>query len=60
MKPLEDYEQPLLEYELIDWSRPAKPMPPYKPDIRLLTEWEAHEKNRALAMNGTCLRYIKI
>ncbi len=60
MRPLEDYKQPLLEYELIDYSKPAKPMPPYKPDIHNLTEWEAHEKNRALAMNGTTLRYVQL
>jgi len=59
MKPLSTYTQPTRTYELIDYQRAPLPSPPFKPKLVQLTEYEAHEKNRALAMNGTTLRYIK-
>lgn len=56
MQPLETYKQTPRRYELIDYSKP--PGPAHVPKIHELTEFEAHHKNKALAMNGTTLRFI--
>lgn len=46
------------KYMKIDWSKPAKLL--YKSPIAVMSARDAHTLNRALAMNRTTLRYIKL
>jgi hypothetical protein len=46
------------KYMKIDWSKPASKL--YRSPVVLLSEYEAHTLNKALMMNRTTLRYIKL
>jgi len=52
------HNSPLNKYMQIDWSKPAKLL--YRSPVTMLSEHEAHTLNKALAMNRTTLRYIKL
>ena len=54
----ESTDKTLLEYELVDWSKKR----PIERLVRKtkLTKDEAITLNRALAMNRTTLRYVKV
>lgn len=46
------------KYMKIDWSKPAKLL--YRSPIAIMSSRDAHTLNKALAMNRTTLRYIKL
>ena len=62
---------PEFKYRQIDWNNPS-PLPgkkeitgwretqQAKEKTATFCEWEAHIKNRALAQNGSTLRWVKI
>ncbi len=54
----EVYNTTLNKYMQIDWSKPASKL--YRSPITMLSEHEAHTLNKALAINRTTLRYIKL
>jgi len=46
------------KYMKIDWSKPAKLL--YRSPIAVMSALDAQTLNKALAMNRTTLRYIKL
>ena len=46
------------KYMKIDWSKPAKLL--YRSPIAVMSSRDAQTLNKALAMNRTTLRYIKL
>lgn len=55
MNILEHMNDPVLNYQLIDWTKRA----PVHARLSRLTEHEAGQMNRAFAMNQTTKRYIR-
>ena len=54
----ETHNSTLSKYMKIDWSKPANKL--YKSPVTMLSEHEAHTLNKALTLNRTTLRYIKL
>lgn len=55
---LENSKLPLKRYRRIDWSKPAPVIPGLNEPRAMLTELEAHEKNRAFRFNRTTYRWV--